>query len=194
MSVIVDYDRQFTGTVSACGSTMGNGNVIRPDLVPPIQTPASEDSGRCRHWVTFRWPCFVLEGDDLVAPFQASWPAASEPSEGLLGQASTLARERCLAGLAPAAVVDMPVQLRPRHDQQPGDLPGKQVSIREAPAGAPRGLRPRDCITAWPVARLSRRRSALGSAPRVLAARIGGRRTSHRRRWRNRTSTSGAWR
>ncbi len=100
MSVIVDYDRQFTGTVSACGSTMGNGNVIRPDLLTPIQTPASEDSGRCRHWVTFRWPCFVLEGDDLVAPFQASWPAASEPSEGSLGQASTLARERCLAGPA----------------------------------------------------------------------------------------------
>src|SRR5487761_375646 len=63
----------------------------------------------------------------------------SEPSEGLLGQAGALARERCLAGPASAVVVDMPVQLRPRKGQQPGDLRGEQVSIRGVPA---RGSRP----------------------------------------------------
>jgi hypothetical protein len=43
---------------------MANGNVIRPDLLPPIQTPASEDSGRCSHWVTFRWPGLFLKAMD----------------------------------------------------------------------------------------------------------------------------------
>ena len=63
----------------------------------------------------------------------------SEPSEGLLGQAGALAREPCRAGPASAVVVDMPVQLRPRNGQQPGDLVREQVSIRGVPG---RGSRP----------------------------------------------------
>ena len=115
--------------------SLQTGNVIRPDLLSAIQTPASEDSGQCRHLVTFRWPCLVLEADGLVAPFQASWPAVSEPSEGLLGQASALAREGCLAGLAPAARSLTCRSSSARATiSNPAISRGKQVSIDEAPA------------------------------------------------------------